>query len=98
MFKRKKKKKSKFNYDSKNKIFIISVIKIKPGLYNLKYILDNKVISSEYMGYLFFDVYTDNLNFIIELEPKMIGKWLLCDFDFYNVLLNLHNKRKQSYC
>ncbi len=80
-------------YNNSNKIFIISLIKIDHCLYNLKYILDNKITTNEYLGYFFFDVNIDNMNFIQKINPKMIGKWLQCDFDFYNVLLGLHNKR-----
>lgn len=80
-------------WKNSNKIFIISLIRIEPGLYNLKYILDNKITTREYLGYLFFDVDIQNINFIQDIGPKMIGKWLQCDFDFYNVLLGLHNKQ-----
>lgn len=72
------------------KVLIISVIKVKDNLYNLKYILKNKVETDEYLGFLYFDIYTDNLKLIYSIKPKMIGSWLLCEFDYYNVLLGLH--------
>lgn len=77
---------------SLGEIFLISIIKLDNNTYNIKYVLKNYVDMQEYKGYLYFDFNTDNCDLIYELKHKAsFGKWLLCEFDYYNVLLCLHN-------
>lgn len=86
--------KSKFKFKHAyfmGKVWFISIIKVSDTKYNLKYILDNFVDFKEYKGYLFFDIYTDDLDLIYQIKQCGFNKWKLCEFDYFNVLLGIHN-------